>query len=151
MKVEVIPEEKSTSIRKIIADLGPKGVMALAGAMIISWFLLQGNLGAGVFSGSPSAEDPAAHTYESDILRLFESIPEAGVREIFIMTDTVPETQSTVFSNRIGTEREVVREVVILYDGVILRPYEVTRIISAQVGIEFHRIKLTNITDIGGN
>jgi len=150
MKAAEIAEPKSTSFRKIIADLGPKGVMALFGAMAITWFLFQGDSGFSLMNGPPE-EEAVYDARTSLVYQLFESVPGAEIVQVFAVMDTIQESQASVFGTRTGTEREVVRDVVVLYEGTILAPYEVTRTISLLLDVEFHRIQLLNLANLGGN
>jgi len=150
MKVEELAEPKSTSIRKIIADLGPKGIMALLGAMAITWFLFQGNQGISFMNGPPEPE-AVYGDLENYVMQVFDVVPGVEVEQVIIRTETVQETQSSVFGTRAGTEREVVRSVVVIHQGNILAPYEITRTISLLLDVEFHRIELLNLANLGGN
>ena len=150
MKLEEVAESKSSSIRQLLQDLGPKGIMALIGAMGITWMLLQGNLGAGLFTGRmPPADTSDAQA--SLILELFSSISGVEVERVLIGRDTVQESQSTVFATRAMAETEVIRSVVVLYEGTILRPHDLTLAISRLLGVDYHQIDFINLSNIGGN
>jgi len=152
MKVEEVKDQKATSIRRFIADLGPKGVMALTGAIAIAWLLLQGNLGtAGLFSGQSPGDYQVMDERERIVERVFGAIDGVDLDEVIIRTETVADVQTSVFSSRTGAEREVVQSVVVFYHGTILHPHDVTLAISMALGVDYHQIQFLNSNQLGGN
>jgi len=125
--------------------------LALLGAIAISWFLFQGNPGSGLFSGQSPGQLEELDLREQQVMRLFDAIPGVDAQEIIIRVDLIPEVQTSVFSTRVGAEREVVQSVVVLYEGTILHPHDITLAISTVLGVGYHNIQLLNLNQLGGN
>ncbi|MCL1949936.1 MAG: hypothetical protein FWF59_09415 [Turicibacter sp.] len=152
MIVEEKAVAKRTSISRFIANLGPKGLMALTAAIAVSWLLFSGNLGSGLFSGqSPGVVTETADERERAVKRLFDAIDGVVLEDVVISTQTVQEVTVSVFSNRAGAEREVVQSVVVMHRGNVLHPHEVTLAISNMLGVQYHNIQLLNLDHLGGN
>ena len=143
MKVENAAEVKSSTIRSIIADLGPKGVMALIAAMALGLILFT-DLGGGVMRRSGQIEEAAVDDRTQLVLDIFAPIETAEVHSVILSVESVAQTQSTVFSSRPAAEREIVNGVVIYYEGTLLHPAETRRAISLLLDVGLHQIEFLN-------
>ena len=138
--MEKTPQPMISKLRKIISDLGPLGVLAIAATLFISVTLVNGS-GGWPLSNSSSGNPVEAHGYEEKIQQLFQLIDGVELKNVMIRFDETHSASSAIFGTSRTTEM-VPSGLTAIYDGQLNRPYDVTQAISAITGIPFFEINL---------
>ena len=134
-------------LRKIVADLGPFGILSVIAAVFIFTTLFNGSFE----NNSGKTTTHVLETkHQEQINTLFASIEGVTLESVNLSYKTVSDSSSaTIFaSNQTNT---VSNGVVIVYRGVLKAPYDVTNAISLLLDVPIHQISLLNASELGGN
>ena len=146
------PTDKSDSImskiHKMMAELGPTGLLMLVAALVVTTFLLKDGFGS--LSGNQVSLAPTIEArHKEQITALFDSIEGVTVDSINISYKSVAESSTALF---VSSQTDMVSNgVVIVYQGNLKAPYDVTQAISLLLDVPFHQISLLNASKLGGN
>ena len=84
-----------------------------------------------------------------EVFALFDSIEGVTVDSINISYKSVAESSTALF---VSSQTDMVSNgVVIVYQGTIKAPYDVTHAISLLLDVPIHQISLLNASKLGGN
>lgn len=134
------PGRISSGLKKIMADVGPLGIIMFLGAAFVVTSLLKddmGSLGSLANNQESSAQTSVEVKHKEQITALFESIEGVTVDSINISYKSVADTSSALFSS---SQETVSNGVVIVYQGTIKAPYDVTHAISLLLDVPIHQI-----------
>lgn len=142
------PGRISSGLKKIMADVGPLGIIMFLGAAFVVTSLLKddmGSLGSLANNQESSAQTSVEVKHKEQITALFESIEGVTVDSINISYKSVADTSSALFSSSQAT---VSNGVVIVYQGTIKAPYDVTHAISLLLDVPIHQITLLKASEL---
>lgn len=138
----------SLGFKKIMADVGPLGIIMFLGAAFVVMSLLKddiGSLGSLSNNQESSATSSVEGKHKEQITALFESIEGVTVDSINISYKSVADTSSALFSS---SQETVSNGVVIVYQGTIKAPYDVTHAISLLLDVPIHQITLLKASEL---
>ncbi len=142
------PGRISSGLKKIMADVGPLGIIMFLGAAFVVTSLLKddmGSLGSLANNQESSAQTSVEVKHKEQITALFESIEGVTVDSINISYKSVADTSSALFSS---IQETVTNGVVIVYQGTIKAPYDVTHAISLLLDVPIHQITLLKASEL---
>ena len=142
------PGRISSGLKKIMADVGPLGIIMFLGAAFVVTSLLKddmGSLGSLANNQESSAQTSVEVKHKEQITALFESIEGVTVDSINISYKSVADTSSALFSS---SQETVSNGVVIVYRGTIKAPYDVTHAISLLLDVPIHQITLLKASEL---
>ncbi len=142
------PGRISSGLKKIMADVGPLGIIMFLGAAFVVMSLLKddmGSLGSLANNQESSAQTSVEVKHKEQITALFESIEGVTVDSINISYKSVADTSSALFSS---SQETVSNGVVIVYQGTIKAPYDVTHAISLLLDVPIHQITLLKASEL---
>ena len=142
------PGRISSGLKKIMADVGPLGIIMFLGAAFVVMSLLKddmGSLGSLANNQESSAQTSVEVKHKEQITALFESIEGVTVDSINISYKSVAHTSSALFSS---SQETVSNGVVIVYQGTIKAPYDVTHAISLLLDVPIHQITLLKASEL---
>ena len=142
------PGRISSGLKKIMADVGPLGIIMFLGAAFVVTSLLKddmGSLGSLANNQESSAQTSVEVKHKEQITALFESIEGVTVDSINISYKSVADTSSALFSS---SQETVSNGVVIVYQGTIKAPYDVTQAISLLLDVPIHQITLLKASEL---
>ena len=142
------PGRISSGLKKIMADVGPLGIIMFLGAAFVVTSLLKddmGSLGSLANNQESSAQTSVEVKHKEQITALFESIEGVTVDSINISYKSVADTSSDLFSS---SQETVSNGVVIVYQGTIKAPYDVTHAISLLLDVPIHQITLLKASEL---
>lgn len=142
------PGRISSGLKKIMADVGPLGIIMFLGAAFVVTSLLKddmGSLGSLANNQESSAQTSVEVKHKEQITALFESIEGVTVDSINISYKSVADTSSALFSS---SQEMVSNGVVIVYQGTIKAPYDVTHAISLLLDVPIHQITLLKASEL---
>ena len=142
------PGRISSGLKKIMADVGPLGIIMFLGAAFVVTSLLKddmGSLGSLANNRESSAQTSVEVKHKEQITALFESIEGVTVDSINISYKSVADTSSALFSS---SQETVSNGVVIVYQGTIKAPYDVTHAISLLLDVPIHQITLLKASEL---
>lgn len=147
-KPSIKPGRISSGLKKIMADVGPLGIIMFLGAAFVVTSLLKddmGSLGSLANNQESSAQTSVEVKHKEQITALFESIEGVTVDSINISYKSVADTSSALFSS---SQETVSNGVVIVYQGTIKAPYDVTHAISLLLDVPIHQITLLKASEL---
>ena len=139
----------SLGFKKIMADVGPLGIIMFLGAAFVVMSLLKddiGSLGSLSNNQESSAQTSVEVKHKEQITALFESIEGVTVDSINISYKSVADTSSALFSS--SSQETVSNGVVIVYQGTIKAPYDVMHAISLLLDVPLHQITLLKASEL---
>lgn len=142
------PGRISLGLKKIMADVGPLGIIMFLGAAFVVTSLLKddmGSLGSLANNQESSAQTSVEVKHKEQITALFESIEGVTVDSINISYKSVADTSSALFSS---SQETISNGVVIVYQGTIKAPYDVTHAISLLLDVPIHQITLLKASEL---
>ena len=142
------PGRISSGLKKSMADVGPLGIIMFLGAAFVVTSLLKddmGSLGSLANNQESSAQTSVEEKHKEQITALFESIEGVTVDSINISYKSVADTSSALFSS---SQETVSNGVVIVYQGTIKAPYDVTHAISLLLDVPIHQITLLKASEL---
>ena len=142
------PGRISSGLKKIMADVGPLGIIMFLGAAFVVTSLLKddmGSLGSLANNQESSAQTSVEVKHKEQITALFESIEGVTVDSINISYKSGADTSSALFSS---SQETVSNGVVIVYQGTIKAPYDVTHAISLLLDVPIHQITLLKASEL---
>ena len=142
------PGRISSGLKKIMADVGPLGIIMFLGAAFVVTSLLKDDmvsLGSLANNQESSAQTSVEVKHKEQITALFESIEGVTVDSINISYKSVADTSSALFSS---SQETVSNGVVIVYQGTIKAPYDVTHAISLLLDVPIHQITLLKASEL---
>ena len=142
------PGRISSGLKKIMADVGPLGIIMFLGAAFVVTSLLKddmGSLGSLANNQESSAQTSVEVKHKEQITALFEAIEGVTVDSINISYKSVADTSSALFSS---SQETVSNGVVIVYQGTIKAPYDVTHAISLLLDVPIHQITLLKASEL---
>ena len=142
------PGRISSGLKKIMADVGPLGIIMFLGAAFVVTSLLKDDMGSLCSLANnqvSSAQTSVEVKHKEQITALFESIEGVTVDSINISYKSVADTSSALFSS---SQETVSNGVVIVYQGTIKAPYDVTHAISLLLDVPIHQITLLKASEL---